>query len=72
MCIRDRFGTLGLLDGSRIAVVGETSVKWIATYFAAVCGGAVIVPVDKELPVDEMANILRDSGACLLYTSRCV
>ncbi|BDF59266.1 long-chain-fatty-acid--CoA ligase [Christensenellaceae bacterium] len=64
------FGALGLLDGSRIAVVGETSVKWIATYFAAVCGGAVIVPVDKELPVDEMANILRDSGAkALVYSS---
>ncbi len=53
---------LGLLDG-KIAVIGETSVKWIATYFAAVCGGGVIVPIDKELPDGEIANVINDSGA---------
>jgi len=64
-CLVDRLGAafleLDLLGSGRIAVIGETSVKWIAAYFAAVCGGAVIVPVDKELPVDEMAYILNDS-----------
>ncbi len=60
---------LGLLDGGKIAVIGETSVKWVATYFAAVCGGAVIVPVDRELPVDEMAYILNDSEAkAIIYS----
>lgn len=70
----DRLGAafleLGLLDQGRIAVVGETSVEWIAAYFAAVCGGAVIVPVDKELPVGEMAYILNDSEAtAIVYSS---
>ncbi|MDL2236623.1 AMP-binding protein [Christensenellaceae bacterium OttesenSCG-928-K19] len=58
----------GLADG-KIAVIGETSVKWIATYFAAVCGGGVIVPVDKELPEDEIANVLNDSGAAAVVYS---
>jgi len=62
----DAFGSslleLGILDG-KIALIGETSVKWLASYFAAVCGGGVIVPIDKELPQDEIANIIGDSGA---------
>lgn len=55
-------GTLGLLSG-RVALLGETSVKWIAAYFAQVCGGGVIIPVDRDLPDTEIANILNDSGA---------
>lgn len=59
---------LGVLDG-KVAVIGETSVQWIAAYFAAVCGGSVIVPIDKELPAEEIANILNDSGARALVYS---
>ncbi len=59
----------GLLAGGKVAVLGETSVRWVATYFAVVCGGGVIVPVDKELPEDEMANVLNESGAGALVFS---
>jgi len=63
------FAHLGLLDG-KIAVIGETSVPWLTAYFATACGGGVVVPVDKELPDDEIANILNDSGArCIVYSS---
>lgn len=62
------FAHMGLLEG-KIAVLGETSAKWLMTYFATVCGNGVIVPVDKELPPDEMAHILRDSGAaCIVFS----
>ncbi len=54
---------LGVLPDGKVAVIGETSVKWIAAYFAAVTGGGVIVPVDKELPDDEIAEVINDSGA---------
>lgn len=61
---------MGVLPGGKVAVVGETSVKWIATYFAVVGGGGVIVPVDKELPDDEMAEVINDSGAvAFVYSS---
>lgn len=55
--------THGLLNGKKIALIGEASVEWIASYFASVIGGNVIVPIDKELPDDEIANIINDSGA---------
>lgn len=59
----------GLLDGGRVAVLGETSVRWIAAYFAVVAGGGVVVPTDKELPEGELANVINDSGTGALVFS---
>lgn len=59
------------LSGKKVAVVGESCYQWILTYFAVVCGVGVIVPLDKNLPVDEMKNLLKRSGAAaLVYTKR--
>jgi len=54
--------SLGLRN-EKIALYGENSYEWIVTYFAAVCGSQVIVPIDKELGADEVVNLLNDSGA---------
>jgi long-chain acyl-CoA synthetase len=59
----------GCAPGNKVAVIGETSAKWIATYFAVVSGGGVIVPVDKELPDDEIAEVINDSGAVAVVFS---
>lgn len=65
-----RLMDLGLC-GKKIAVVGESCYQWILTYFAVVCGVGVIVPLDKNLPVDEMKTLLSRSGAsALVYTKR--
>lgn len=60
------FYALGMKDGTSIAVIGETSPEWIATYLAAVNGGNVIVPLDRELTPDEICNFINRSE------SRCV
>lgn len=74
---KDKMDALGtrLLDmglaGKKVAVVGESCWQWILTYFAVACGVGVIVPLDKNLPVDEMKNLLVRSGAsALVYTKR--
>ncbi len=60
---------LGLAD-RKIAIVGETTYEWIVAYFAVACGIGVTVPVDKELPDNEIANVIRDSGAtAVIYSS---
>ncbi len=46
------------LKGEKIAVVGEASYRWALTYLAVVCGVGVIVPLDKELPQEEMINLI--------------
>ena len=49
------FAKLGLM-GKHIAVIGETHPNYMTTYFATVNGGGVIVPLDKELELEQIAN----------------
>ena len=59
------------LKGEKIGVIGETSYKWIITYFATVCGTGVIVPLDKKLPADELKSLVKRSGIkALVYSSK--
>ncbi len=46
---------MGLSD-KHVALIGESSYKWICSYFCLMSIGAVVVPIDKDLPVDEMAG----------------
>lgn len=56
------FFSLGLRN-EKIAVYGENSYEWIVTYFSAVCGSQIIVPIDKELGAEETSKLLNDCGA---------
>ena len=46
------------LSGKKIAVIGETSPEWLATYVACLASGAVVVPMDKELAITEIEKFL--------------
>lgn len=48
---------MGLL-GTHVAVVGASSYEWVVTYFGTVNSGGVIVPIDKELGGDDIAELL--------------
>ncbi|MDR0306514.1 MAG: AMP-binding protein [Chitinispirillales bacterium] len=48
---------------AKIALIGENSYEWILTYFAVVNGGKIIVPLDRELPKEDIKNLVLDSGA---------
>lgn len=59
------------LENKKIAVIGENSYRWFVTYIATVCGVGIIVPLDKELPANEILNLLKRSDAkCIVYSSR--
>lgn len=55
--------------GKHIAVLGETSIEWITATFAALCGGSVLIPIDKELTTDTMAYQLNFSDAEYIFCS---
>lgn len=57
------------LKGSNIAVMGEGSYEWIASYLAVVCGAGVVVPIDKELSGPEIENLLKTSGCGTIFCS---
>ena len=53
-----------------IAIVGEASYNWITSYYATMSIGAVTVPIDKELPADDIKSII-ESAECefVIYSS---
>lgn len=55
--------------GGRVIVIGENSYLWCVSYMAVICGLGVIVPVDKEIPTEDLANIARISEASLILYS---
>lgn len=66
------FGTYlfgcGIKD-SKVALIGENSYQWILSYFSVVNGGNVIVPLDKELPNEDIAELINQSDATALIYS---
>lgn len=68
----DAFGTYLFNQGYKgchIAVFGENSYEWILTHFAVTCGGSVIVPIDKDLDANDIAELLTDSESKVLVYS---
>ena len=54
-------GTALIKEGLReknIAIVGENSYGWCCSFFGVMAIGAVTVPVDKELPVEDIDGII--------------
>ncbi len=69
----DSLGTQFLrmgLKGERVAVIGENSYSWVVTYFAVTNGTGVIVPLDRELPVNEIRHLLVRAGVSAIVYSR--
>jgi long-chain acyl-CoA synthetase len=68
-----RFGAaltgLGIKERDHIAVIGENRVQWSITYLTAMSFNLVIVPVDKNLGVNEILNILHESEATAIVFS---
>ncbi len=54
------------LQGKKVIVIGENCYAWCMTYMSIACGLGVIVPVDKEIPAEELANIAKLSGAAAI------
>lgn len=58
------------LAGQRIAVMGQNSYEWIASYLAVICGLGVVVPIDKELSGPEVGNLLRTAGCSTIFCTK--
>lgn len=49
------------MKGKRIAVIGETTYMWGIAYLATVCGTGIVVPLDKELPYDDLKYLINEA-----------
>ena len=61
---------IGLMGGT-VAVIGESCPEYMTAYIAAVSGGGVIVPLDRDLGHAEIARFADLSGAeAVFYTEQ--
>ena len=44
--------------GKKIGVISENRYEWTVCYAAIICGLGIVVPLDKNLPKEELENIL--------------
>lgn len=69
------FGTalsrkLKINENSRVLFIGETTYHWYVSYMTMLCGTGIAVPVDKELPDNELENVINRSRAEVIIFSK--
>lgn len=58
------------LKDERIVIIGENTYYWYVSYFSILCGAGIAVPVDKELPNNEIENVIKRSRASAVIFSK--
>lgn len=59
------------LKGEKIAVIGENSYRWVVSYLGTTNGTGVIVPLDRELPPKEIANLMKRADvSAIIYSQK--
>ncbi|MEU0217482.1 FadD3 family acyl-CoA ligase [Streptomyces sp. NPDC006265] len=61
--------TTGVEPGDRVAIWAPNSLDWIVAALGAVSAGAVLVPLNTRFKGAEAADVLRRSGARLLFVT---
>lgn len=59
----------GVKPGERCAVLAENSGRWCAVFWGVLQAGGVVVPLDTNYKPKQVARLLSDSGAQLLFVS---
>ena len=55
----------------RIVIIGENTYYWYVSYMAMLCGAGIAVPVDKELPENEIENVVkRAKASAVIYSTK--
>lgn len=58
------------LAGKKVALIGETSTAWLASYIAILVTGGVAIPMDKELEIKSIIGLLESVDAdAIIYSS---
>lgn len=53
--------------GNNIAIIGDTNYTWSVANLAVVCGAGLVVPIDKELPYDDIKHIIQETASTAVF-----
>lgn len=54
-------------DTIHTAVIGPSSYSWLVSWFGTVCGGNTAVPLDAQLPCNEICDLLNRSDSEIFF-----
>lgn len=57
------------LKDRRVVIIGENTHHWYVSYMTMLCGAGIAVPVDKELPENEIENVIKRAKASAVIFS---
>src|SRR5580692_6850578 len=57
----------GFQPGARVAILADNHPRWITAYVGIIAAGCAAVPLDTAFDADQVAKLLKDSGASLLF-----
>ena len=59
------------LKDTRVVIIGENTHHWYVSYMTMLCGAGIAVPVDKELPENEIENVIkRAKASAVIFSTR--
>ena len=59
------------IKNTPVIIIGENTYHWYVSYMAMLCGSGIAVPVDKELPENEIINVInRSKAAAVIYSTK--
>jgi long-chain acyl-CoA synthetase len=67
--VAERLLENGVKKGDRVAILAENSPQWGVAYLGAVRLGAVVVPILPDFPESDVAHILAECKAKVLFTT---
>ncbi|MEW6162527.1 MAG: AMP-binding protein [Nitrospirota bacterium] len=59
----------GIRKGDKIAIISENRPEWCASYLAISLSGGIAVPIDAQLGLEEIRNLLADSESKVVFHS---
>ncbi len=64
-----QLATAGIGQGSTVALWGPNGADWVTAYFAGVCSGALVVPLDHQSSAVALSGILDHAAPDLIVTT---
>jgi len=60
---------LNIEEQARVALLGPSSVRWVASYLGIMKSRCIAIPVDKDLKLNEVRHILSDASVSAIFTT---
>jgi long-chain acyl-CoA synthetase len=59
----------GLQRGDRVVILAPNSADWVASALGVMNAGGVVVPLDTQMPREDLEHALSDSGPRFIFTT---